>query len=84
MISIGDNVEYRNEYGEKCTGSIVSIQSDMDSYDEIRLEKGVPLYYSKKLKKFVPVKPKNMESVFLEIFRGHNTYLDYVRISDVV
>ncbi len=83
MISIGDNVEYRNEYGEKCTGSIVSIQSDMDSYDEIRLEKGVPLYYSKKLKKFVPVKPKNMDSVFLEICRGNRVCNDFIGFTSV-
>ena len=69
-MNIGDNVEYDNEYGDKCKGSIVNIQSDMDSYDEMRLENGVPLYYSKKLKKFVPVKPKNMDSVFIEVFKG--------------
>ena len=83
MVSIGDNVEYRNEYGEKCTGSIVSIQSDMDSYDEIRLKKGVPLYYSKKLKKFVPVKPKNMDSIFLEICRGNRVCNDFIGFTSV-
>ena len=82
-MNIGDNIEYRNEYGEKCTGSIVSIQSDMDSYDEIRLEKGVPLYYSKKLKKFVPVKPKNMDSVFLEICRGNRVCNDFIGFTSV-
>ena len=83
MVSIGDNVEYRNEYGEKCTGSIVSIQSDMDSYDEIRLENGIPLYYSKKLSKFVPVKPKNMDSVFLEICRGNRVCNDFIGFTRV-
>ena len=83
MVSIGDNVEYRNGYGEKCKGTIVSIQSDMDSYDEIRLEKGVPLYYSKKLKKFVPVKPKNMDTVFLEVFKGDRVFNEFVRFSSV-
>ena len=66
-MNIGDNVEYENEYGDKCNGSIVNIQSDMDSYDEMRLENGVPLYYSKKLKKYVPVKPKNMDTIFFTI-----------------
>ena len=36
-MNIGDNIVYRNGYGEKCKGSIVNIHSDMDSYDEIRL-----------------------------------------------
>tara|TARA_Y100000296_G_C5025948_1_gene182263 strand:- start:326 stop:574 length:249 start_codon:yes stop_codon:yes gene_type:complete len=79
-VNIGDNVEYKNEYGESCSGSIVSIQSDMDSYDEIRLENGVPLYYSKKLKRFVPVKPKNMDSVFVEVF-NRNTANDFISFS---
>ncbi len=79
-MNIGDNVEYKNEYGESCSGSIVSIQSDMDSYDEIRLENGVPLYYSKKLKRFVPVKPKNMDSVFVEVF-NRNTANDFISFS---
>ena len=68
-MNIGDNVEYQNEYGDNCKGSIVSIQSDMDSYDEMRLKNGVPLYYSKKLKKFVPVKPKKGDRVFNEFIR---------------
>ena len=79
-MNIGDNVEYKNVYGESCSGSIVSIQSDMDSYDEIRLENGVPLYYSKKLKRFVPVKPKNMDSVFVEVF-NRNTANDFISFS---
>ena len=81
-MKIGDNVEYKNEYGENCNGPVVNVHSDMDSYDEIRLEDGVPLYYSKKLKKFVPVKPKNMDSVFLEVF-NRNTANDFIRFSVV-
>ena len=79
-MNIGDNIEYRNGYGEKCKGSIVNVHSDMESYDEIRLENGVPLYYSKKLKRFVPVKPKNMDSVFVEVFKG-NTANEFIRFS---
>ena len=81
-MNIGSNVEYKNEYGENCSGPIVNVHSDMDSYDEIRLENGVPLYYSKKLSKFVPVKPKNMDSVFLEVF-NRNTANDFIRFSVV-
>ena len=82
-MNIGDNIEYRNGYGEKCKGSIVNVHSDMESYDEIRLENGVPLYYSKKLKKFVPVKPKNMDSVFVEVFTGSNVSNEFIRFSVV-
>jgi len=82
-VNIGDNIEYKNVYGEKCKGSIVNIHSDMESYDEIRLENGVPLYYSKKLKKFVPVKPKNMDSVFLEVFKGEKVYNEFIGFSSV-
>ena len=82
-MNIGDNIEYRNVYGEKCKGSIVNIHSDMDSYDEIRLENGVPLYYSKKLKKFVPVKPKNMDSVFLEVFKGDRVCNEFIGFTSV-
>ena len=82
-MNIGDNVEYENIYGENCNGPIVNIYSDMDSYDEMRLENGVPLYYSKKLSKFVPVKPKNMDSVFVEVFTGSNVANEFIRFSVV-
>ena len=82
-MNIGANIEYRNGYGEKCKGSIVNIHSDMDSYDEIRLENGVPLYYSKKLSKFVPVKPKNMDSVFLEVFKGDRVCNEFIGFTSV-
>ncbi len=77
-MNIGDNVSYNNEYGEKIRGVISNVHSDMDSYDEMRLENGVPLYYSKKLSRFVPVKPKNMATVFLEIDRGPNSWPDFI------
>ena len=82
-MNIGDNIEYRNGYGEKCNGTVVNIHSDMDSYDEMRLKNGVPLYYSKKLKKFVPVKPKNMDTVFLEVFKGDRVFNEFIRFSSV-
>ena len=80
-VNIGDNVEYENEYGENCNGSIVNILSDMDSYDEMRLKDGVPLYYSKKLSKFVPVKPKNMDTVFVEVLKVGNVSNEFIRFS---
>ena len=80
-VNIGDKVEYENEYGENFNGSIVNILSDMDSYDEMRLKDGVPLYYSKKLSKFVPVKPKNMDTVFVEVLKVGNVSNEFIRFS---
>jgi hypothetical protein len=66
-MNIGDTVKYYNEYKEKVFGVVTEIASDMDSYEEMKLEDGIPLYYSKKLYKFVPVKKKNINSVFLTV-----------------
>ena len=66
-MNIGDTVNYYNAYDEKVCGIITEVSSDMDSYEEIRLEDGIPMYYSKKLFRFVPVKKKNIDSVFLTI-----------------
>lgn len=82
-MNIGDNVKWKNEYDETMSGFIVNVLSDMDSYDEMRLRDGVPLYYSKKLGKFVPVKPKNMDTVFLEVVKGKNVCNEFIRFSSV-
>ena len=66
-MNIGDAVNYYNAYDEKVCGIITEIASDMDSYEEIKLENGIPMYYSKKLFRFVPVKEKNINSVFLTV-----------------
>ena len=66
-MNIGDTVEYYNVYSEKMCGVITEVSSDMDSYDKMRLEDGIPMYYSKKLSNFVPVKEKNINSVFLTV-----------------
>ena len=66
-MNIGDTVNYYNAYDEKVCGIITEVSSDMDSYEEIRLDGGIPMYYSKKLFRFVPVKKKNIDSVFLTV-----------------
>ena len=66
-MNIGDTVKYYNTYDEKVCGVITEINSDMDSYEEMKLENGIPMYYSKKLSHFVPVKEKNINSVFLTV-----------------
>ena len=66
-MNIGDTVNYYNAYDEKMCGIITEVSSDMDSYEDMRLEDGIPMYYSKKLSRFVPVKKKNIDSVFLTV-----------------
>ena len=66
-MNIGDTVEYYNIYNDRKSGVITEIFSDMDSYDHIKLENGIPMYYSKKLSRFVPVKEKNIDSVFITV-----------------
>ncbi len=87
IVNIGDIIEYRNVFDEKCNGKVVEVGSDMDSYDKMRLEDGVPHYYSKKLSRFVPVKEKNMGTVFLTVSPvGGYPYgddFDYVLYSEV-
>ena len=82
-MNIGDKVEYYNEYKDKLVGVIENIDSDMDSYEEVKLKNGVPLYYSKKMKKYVPVKKKNIDTIFLTV---KNTLgkVDYIMLNDAL
>ena len=86
-MNIGDTVEYNDLFREKKSGVITEIFSDMDSYDDMRLEDGVPMYYSKKLSRYVPVKEKNMASVFITVEHvGNNRYSsvkDFVSFNEV-
>ena len=63
--------------------SIEDISSDMDSYEDVILENGIPKYFSKKMKKYVPIKKKNIDSVFLTV---KNTLgkIDYIMIADAI
>ena len=86
-MNIGDTVEYYNIYNDRKSGVITEIFSDMDSYDEMKLEDGVPLYYSKKLSRYVPVKEKNMKTVFLTVEHvgnsRYNSVKDFVSFNEV-
>ncbi len=82
-MNIGDTVEYYNIYNDIKSGVITEVFSDMDSYDEMKLENGIPMYYSKKLSRFVPVKEKNMASVFLTV--EHAGYVkDFVSLNELL
>jgi len=76
-MNIGDIVKYKNEYEEIVRGTITEISSDMDSYDKMKLKNGIPHYYSKKLSDFVPVKKKNINSIYLTVENsvGKNEYI---------
>ena len=83
-FNINDTVNYSLGDRNK-TGKIVEISSDMDSYDDMRLENGVPLYWSKKMRKFTPVKEKNMNTVFLTVSsgKGLQEHFDYITLDEV-
>ena len=82
-MNIGDNVEYYNILNEKKSGVITEISSDMDSYEDMRLENGVPMYYSKKLSCYVPVKEKNIASVFVTI--EHNISVkEFITLNEIL
>ena len=72
-MNIGDKVKYKDVYDEPGVGVIVDVSSSMASYDDMKLEDGVPYYVSKKMSVneskpvYVSVKPKNIDTVFLTI-----------------
>ena len=82
-MNLYDTISYYNEYEEKVVASIEDISSDMDSYEDVKLKNGVPLYYSKKMKKYVPVKKKNIDTIFLTV---KNTLgkIDYIMLNDAL
>ena len=82
-MNIGDVVKFLDIYKDVVTGVVENVSSDMDSYDDMKLRDGVPYYYSKKLGSYVPVKEKNMASVFLVINRKGLTK-EYVGINNIL
>ena len=82
-MNIGDMVKFYDIYNDVATGIVENVFSDMDSYANMKLEDGIPYYYSKKLSRYVPVKSKNMASVFLEVSHKGSSN-DYVGIDSVI
>ncbi len=82
-MNIGDKVKYMNVFNELRVGVIMDVSSSMPSYDDMKLEDGVPYYISKKMSVheiepvYVVVKPKNIDTVFLTIENssGHSEFL---------
>ena len=77
---IGENVKLINTYGEALTGVLTEVISD--SYDDVRLKKGEVEYWSKKLKKYVPVRAKHEDSIFFEV--KTKLGLEYVTKEEIV
>ena len=80
--NINDFVEYAVEPNVERVGKITEVSSDMDSYENMELKDGIPLYYSKKLKRYVPVKPKNMATIFFKI--PQRLCDDFVLVDDIL
>ena len=82
-MNIGDVVSYTGDFGESKIEKISAIGSDKDSYEDVKLENGVFLTYSKKLKKYVPVKDKSLDSIYLEV-EGKGGALDFILPSEIL
>ena len=82
-MNIGDVVKFYDIYNDVVTGVVKDVSYDMDSYDNMKLEDGIPYYYSKKLSCYVPVKAKNMASVFLEVTRK-GSLKEFIGIDSVI
>ena len=65
MLTIGNDVKFIDEYDVTHKGKLTDVLSD--AHDDVRLERGIVEYWSKKTKKYVPVKVKNEDSVFFEV-----------------
>ena len=86
MYNIGDTVKYKT-YSDNLitsvkTGTITEVCSDKDSYVNLCVENDVIQYFSKKLKRYVPVKPKNMGSIYFTI--PQRLCDDFVLVEDIL
>jgi len=82
-MNIGEVVTYVGEYGESKIAKICAIGSDKDSYDDVKLEDGLFMTYSKKLKKYVPIKGKSLDSVYIEV-EGSGGSFDFILPSEII
>ena len=82
--NINDFVEYAVEPNVERVGKITGVSSDMDSYENMELKDGIPLYYSKKLKRYVPVKDKNMDTVFLGVTSRDGKRTDFIYFDEIL
>ena len=72
---IGDKVKFNNELGETMKGEVTEVLSD--SYDDVKVNAaGEVVYFSKKTKKYVPVRAKHEDSIIWEV--KTDTGVEYV------
>ena len=82
-MNIGDEITYEDYCGGTMRGILTAIGSDKDSYNDLKLKDGVFMYKSKKLKKYVPVKSKSMDSIYIEI-TGFKDKHDYILPDELI
>jgi|TARA_R110001592_G_scaffold249829_1_gene512362 hypothetical protein len=82
-MNIGDEISYEDDFGRRKSGVLSAIGSDKDSYDDLKLENGIFFYKSKKLGKYVPVKDKSMESIYIEV-TGFASRKEYILPTEVL
>ena len=82
-MNIGDTIEYEDYYGARKSGVLSAIGSDKDSYDDLMLENGVFFYKSKRLNKYVPVKDKSIDSIYIEV-SGYKDKKEYLLPTEVI
>ena len=81
-VNVGDTISFQNEFGERKSGEILQVLSDVSSYENMKLKDGIAYYWSKKMSKYTPVKEKNIKSIFLEI-KTRCGY-DFIRMNEVI
>ena len=80
MYNVGDKVEYTESItGESKIGEILSI--DSDRYDKLKVEDGKLEYWSKKTKKFRPV--KDFSSIFFEVASNKNVFSEFILLEEI-
>ena len=86
MYNIGDKVKYKTYSDNLITSvktlTITEVCSDKDSYVNLCVENDVIQYFSKKLKRYVTVKPKNMATIYFTI--PQRLCDDFVLVEDIL
>jgi hypothetical protein len=65
MLTIGNDVKFIDEYNDTYDGTLITVLSD--THDDVRLNEGEVEYWSKKTKKYVPIRDKHKDAIFFEI-----------------
>ena len=80
-MKVGSEVEY-NTGDRRKSGEVLGVYSD--NFDEVKVDKDILVYWSKKTKSWRPVKEKDMGSIFFEIKGKGKDPIDYVLVEELV